>query len=255
MAASLELQFWVDKMARLLEICVDTPDGLDTAIAAGADRIELCAALDLGGLTPSVGLMTYAAQKTVPVYAMIRPRAGGFCFSHTEKDVMLAEIDAVAQAGLAGVVLGASCVDGSLDVALLQELCNHAQKLGLGTTLHRAFDLVPDASVALEQAINLKFERILTSGLQLKAIDGVEQLAELNIQADGRITIMPGSGVTSDNAMQILQTVKTNEIHASGRANRDNTDQRSIDFGFAASTIGQTSADKVSALKQAIASF
>lgn len=245
-------QFWVDKMTKLLEICVDTPDALDIAISAGADRIELCSALDLGGLTPSIGLMIYAAQKTIPVYAMIRPRTGSFCFNQADKAVMLSEIAAVAELGLTGVVLGASNSDGTLDMALLQELCAYAEKLGLGTTLHRAFDLVPDAFVALEQAIELKFERILTAGLQLKAIDGAEMLAALNRQAAGRIIIMPGSGITSDNAVQILETVKTDEIHASGRESVLNHDQRSVDFGFSSSMTGQTSADKISALKQAI---
>lgn len=239
-------------MGKLLEICVDTVDGLDIAIANGADRIELCSALGLGGLTPSVGLMAYAAKKSVPIYAMIRPRDGNFCFNPCEKEVMLSEITAVHAAGLAGVVLGASCEDGSLDISLLQELCEYAQSLSLGTTLHRAFDLVPDTYSAIEQAVALKFERILTSGQQLKAIDGLELLEKINAKANGRIIIMPGSGVTSENARSIIQAANFNEIHASGREVIINQDQRSIDFGFAPPEIAQTSADKVRTLKQAL---
>jgi copper homeostasis protein len=149
-------------MTALLEICVADAASLEAAIEGGADRIELCSALELGGLTPSPGLMRLAAQAPIPVYAMIRPRAGDFVFSAREGEIMLADIEAVGGAGLAGVVLGASLPDGRLDEALLSRLHGHAR--GLGTTLHRAFDLVPDRPAALEAAIALGFERILTSG-------------------------------------------------------------------------------------------
>ncbi len=129
-----------------LEVCVDDAAGLDAAIAGGADRIELCSALTLGGLTPSAGLMAIAAGAAVPVYAMIRPRGGDFVFSSRELDQMRAEIDAVRSAGLAGVVLGASRPDGMLDGSMLQALAEHAK--GLGLSLHRAFDCVPDEHLA-----------------------------------------------------------------------------------------------------------
>ena len=105
-----------------LEVCVDTPEGFEAAVAGGADRIELCAALDLGGLTPSPGLMALAAKASTPVYAMIRPRAGDFVFGLGDEAAMLGDIDAVRSAGLAGVVIGANLADGRLDVALLERL-------------------------------------------------------------------------------------------------------------------------------------
>src|SRR5690606_39396361 len=108
----------------------------------------------------------------IPVYAMIRPRAGSFCFSAEDEAIMAADIGNARNAGLAGVVLGASLADGSLDITLLERLI--AETNGLGTTLHRAFDLVPDAETALEQAIALGFERILTSGLSLTAEEGLD---------------------------------------------------------------------------------
>ena len=145
----------------LLEICVDTAAGLDAAIKGGADRIELCSALEVGGLTPTPGLIAYARTSPIPVYAMVRPRPGDFVFDVSDAATMLDDIRAVADAGLAGVVLGASLPDGQLDCATLQTLCAAAQ--GLGTTLHRAFDLVPDFDAALEMAVNLRFERVLTS--------------------------------------------------------------------------------------------
>ena len=123
-------------MARvLIEVCVDCAEGLAEAVAGGADRIELCSALEVGGLTPSVGLMRTASGCGVPVYAMIRPRAGGFGFSQEDVAVMLADIAAAREAGLAGVVLGAMRGDG-LDGAMLGTLTVAAQ--GMGTTLHRA---------------------------------------------------------------------------------------------------------------------
>ena len=145
-----------------LEVCVDTPEGLATAITAKVDRIELCADLGVGGLTPTPGMLAMAATAPMPVYAMIRPRQGDFVYGPEDRAVMLGDIAAVRQAGLAGVVLGASRRDRSLDEDTLAILCGAAE--GLGTTLHRAFDLVPDPEAALATAIRLGFERILTSG-------------------------------------------------------------------------------------------
>ncbi|MDP9756655.1 UNVERIFIED_ORG: copper homeostasis protein CutC [Rhizobium sp. SORGH_AS260] len=145
----------------ILEICVDDVAGLEAAVRGGADRIELCAALSGGGVTPSVGFMHRAAAYGLPVSVMIRPRAGDFVFTRDEADVMKRDIDAARAAGLSGVVLGASREDGSLDLPLLEELRRHAN--GLDVTLHRAFDVVPAMDEALEAAVALGFSRILTS--------------------------------------------------------------------------------------------
>lgn len=237
-------------MKKLLEICVDDPEGLAAALKGGADRIELCSSLDSGGLTPTAGLITQATLAQVPVYAMIRPRAGNFCFSALETKVMLYEIDAMRKAGLAGVVLGASTQDNRLDIALLQRLTVHAQ--GMGLTLHRAFDLTPDPFEALEQAIELGFERILTSGQKLKAIEGVDLLQQLVQRAAGRISIMPGSGVNAENAQKILSITGVHEIHSSGRMSQPNADLRSVELGFAASVSSQTSAMNIRQIKNIV---
>ena len=123
----------------LLEVCVADALSLAEAIAGGADRIELCSSLELGGLTPTPGLIGQAAEAPIPIYAMVRPRSGDFVFDTGDLDCMYREIDAVRAAGLAGVVLGASRPDGTLDTAMLEKLSRHAS--GLGTTLHRAIDL------------------------------------------------------------------------------------------------------------------
>jgi copper homeostasis protein len=237
-------------MSVLLEVCVDSAEGLEAAVEGGADRIELCSALDVGGLTPSRGLMALAAKAAVPVYAMIRPRAGSFVFGPADRQVMLADIDAAGESGLAGVVLGASRADGGLDVDLLKTLSERAG--AMDRTLHRAFDLVPDPTEALEQAIELGFERILTSGLAVKAPDGVAVLRRLVEQADGRISIMAGSGITPANVDDIVRQTRVTEVHASCRFPVTSLDDALVRFGFGAEQQYRTSADIVRQMRQAL---
>lgn len=237
-------------MRARLEVCVDSPEGLRAAVEGGAHRIELCAALDVGGLTPSPGLMALAARVPIPVYAMVRPRAGSFCFQADDAVSMIADIDAARNAGLAGVVIGASLPNGNLDLPLLRRLVDRAS--GLGTTLHRVFDLVPDPERSLEEAIELGCERILTSGLRHTALEGLPMLASLAKRAAGRIGIMPGSGITIENAMHILDETGVGEIHASCRQEVPVEDAGSVAFGFSKPHSFQTSANKVRQLVEAI---
>ncbi len=240
-------------MSVTLEICVDDADGLIAAIAGGANRIELCSALSLGGLTPSPGLMALAAKASVPVFAMIRPRDGDFVFSPAELDQMRRDIDAVRAAGLAGVVLGASAPGGTLDTEAMTQLARHAG--GLGMTLHRAIDLAPDRGAALELAVALGFERVLTSGGARTAEDGVDAIAALVKQANGRISIMPGSGVRPANAAMILRATGAREIHASCRAAGAPIAAEAIALGFARHAMrDQTSETLVGALAAAVKS-
>lgn len=230
-------------MTILLEVCVDSPAGLAAAIEGGADRIELCAALDVGGLTPSPGLMALAARASIPVHALIRPRAGSFVFGSDDEAAMAADIDAALTAGLAGVVIGASHEDGRLDTAMLARLKTVAGEAGV--TLHRAFDLVPDMDVALEQAIDLGMERILTSGGRLTAIEGVDEITRLMKKAASRIRIMPGSGLRPDN-VDHLQRCGVGEVHASCRRTIvADPDNRATAFGFQSKEAFATDADIV----------
>jgi copper homeostasis protein len=182
-----------------LEVCVDNVHGLAAALAGGADRIELCSALDIGGLTPSAGLLRAASSSPVPVVAMIRPRGGDFCFDEPETQLMLSDIDAVAAAGLQGVVLGASTPDGRLDRHILERLVARATDRGLRCALHRAIDLCPDLAQATGLAVDLGFERILTSGGARSAPEGLAGLQRCFDAAAGRIAIMPGAGIHPDN--------------------------------------------------------
>jgi copper homeostasis protein len=197
----------------ILEVCVDTPAGLAAAIAGGADRIELCSALALQGLTPAPGLMAIAARAEIPIYPMIRPRNGDFVYDEADLDAIIRDIDATRDAGLAGVVIGANLPSGELDVDALAMLVAHAE--GLGVTLHRAFDLTPDPFAALEIAIDLGFERILTSGCALNAMAGAETIAALVDKADGRIAILAGGGVNPSNVAQIVARTGVTEVHGS----------------------------------------
>lgn len=230
-----------------LEVCVDDADGLYAAIDGGADRIELCAALSVGGLTPNPGLMALAGPPPVPVYAMIRPRPGDFVFSAADLDVMRRDIDAARDAGLAGVVLGASLADGRLDTSMLTKLTGHAA--GLRMTLHRAFDLVPDFAEAMEVAVELGFERILTSGGARSAPQAIDRLAEIVDRAKGRLSIMPGSGVTLDTVDALLDRVTVSEVHSSCSVREPAQDQRLVEMGFVSADRRRTDAEMVRALK------
>lgn len=197
----------------ILEVCVDTPAGLAAAIAGGADRIELCSALALQGLTPAPGLMAIAAEAAIPIYPMIRPRHGDFVYDARDVDAIFRDIDATRAAGLAGVVVGANLPSGELDVDVLAMLVAHAE--GLGVTLHRAFDLTPDPFAALETAIDLGFERILTSGCALNAMAGSSMIAALVGQAAGRIAILAGGGVNPSNVAELVAMTAVREVHGS----------------------------------------
>ena len=234
----------------LLEVCVADAESLAAAIAGGADRIELCSALELGGLTPAPGLMRLAAKAPIPVYAMIRPRSGDFVFSADDLDIMRADIDATGSAGLAGVVIGASRPDGTLDEDMLRHLRDRAR--GLGITLHRAFDLVPDFSTALEAAIGLGIERILTSGGAVGASAGIAQLHALHDMARGRISIMPGGGLTPSNIGDLLRAVPVTEVHSSCSLPRITTSKRVVSLNLADRTHRRTDRSTVAGFKRAL---
>jgi copper homeostasis protein len=235
----------------LLEICVDDVTGLEAAIAGGADRIELCSALGAGGLTPSRGFMAVAAKASIPVHALIRPRAGDFSYSEAEIAVMETDIAAAREAGLAGVVIGATSTQATLDVDVIQRLVKAAG--GLNLTLHRAIDVVRDMDAALDLAIALGFSRILTSGGARHAEEGIETLARLAKRSAGRISIMPGGGVRPQNAARLLAVPGIRELHASC-SEAIASEARLTELGFSAETTRRTDAETVRALKNEMAS-
>ncbi|MCJ8322905.1 MAG: copper homeostasis protein CutC [Rhizobiales bacterium] len=202
-------------MSVLLEICVDSIEGVNSAANNGADRIELCSSLSAGGLTPSAGLIHYVAKMDIPAYAMIRPQDGHFCFDEAEMDIMKRDIDFCRESGLAGVVIGVTHENGTLHYNKLKQLVEHAD--GMGVTLHRAFDVTPDPLEALELAIEVGVNRILTSGQQESVIDGlalIETLVEKVKAKNSSLSIMPGAGITDENVAQVLAISGITEVHA-----------------------------------------
>lgn len=238
-----------------LEVCVDTIEGAWIAAENGADRIELCAALAEGGLTPSAGMMAAASRLPVPVFAMIRPRAGDFRYSDAEKTIMLRDIQLAEQQGMAGIVTGAVNSERCLDAEFLSPALRETR---LQATLHRAFDTLHDLPRTVSVAIELGFERILTSGQGQKAEQHVQMLAEIVRIADGRISIMAGSGVTPMNASRILTESGVHELHASCSV-RENAAARDLPetrLGFVAQDgARQTSAEQVRLLRSAIDTY
>lgn len=234
----------------ILEVCVDGPEGLKAAADGGADRVELCSALALGGLTPQPGLLRVANDLDMPSVAMIRPRAGDFIWTPAEVAFMQADIELMQNMGVIGVVLGASRPDGRLDVDVLRKLLEGVDE-GREAVLHRAFDLTPDPFEALEIAIALGFDRILTSGGAVRAVDALRLLSMLHERARDRITILPGSGITPDNLGTLLAALPVQEIHASC-AREIPQPREAVALGFAAPTRKETDAGLVRAMRQAM---
>ena len=241
----------------MLEVCVEDISGLWAAVEGGADRIELCSALALGGLTPSSALISAAARVPVPVHVLIRPRAGDFVYDAREADLLAADIASAVAAGLAGIVIGASRPDATLDVALLEKLVGVARSAAaqrakpIALTLHRAFDLCRKPLEALEATIQLGFDRILTSGGAETALGGRTTLTALARQTHGRIKILAGAGINPNNVASILAT-GVDEIHASCQVPLPPPDPRLIELGFIPAHTYRTTASAVSALASAM---
>ena len=235
-----------------LEVCIDSVAGLDVAAASAADRAELCSALTLGGLTPSHGLMATAAAKDLPCFVLIRPREGDFCYTQREIDVIRCDIDTVRSLKLAGVVIGANRPDGSLDEGALRQLVEHAA--GLPAVLHRAFDLVPDFSAALETAINLGFMRVLTSGGTPGAPEGSHVIRQLVEQAGDRIEVMAGSGLNPDNVAQFVRETGVPAVHSSCSSPVFNS-TRTVELGFAPAMARSTDAKVIAAMVERLSAL
>lgn len=197
-----------------LEIIGFNIESCIAAQQAGAHRIELCDNVFEGGTTPSYGFIKAARAKlSIELYVMIRPRGGDFLYSAEAFDIMKADIYMCKQLGCDGIVTGILKEDGSIDKKRCNELV--VQAYPLGVTFHRAFDRTNNSLQAMEDIIETGFERILTSGQQPKASQGVQQIKELISVADERIIIMPGAGVTAENIISIAESTGATEFHSS----------------------------------------
>lgn len=203
----------------IVEVVVYNMESALRAQEGGADRIELCDSPADGGTTPSFGIIEAVRQQVnLDVFVMIRPRGGDFHYSNYEFHCMKRDIDQCQKLSVDGVVFGILLTNGTLDKKRCKELIDRARPLKV--TCHRAFDMTRDPLEALEDCIEVGFDRILTSGQQATADKGADLIGELIKQARGRIVIMPGSGVNEQTVQGIVLKTKANEIHFSASVNR-----------------------------------
>ena len=203
----------------LVEVCVESVAGAFAAVVGGAARIELCSSLDAGGLTPSAGLCeAVCAAVQVPVFAMVRPRAGDFLFDSAEVDVMVRDIEALRRAGAAGIVVGALTSGGEVDRRRMGEFVDVADDLPV--TFHRAFDVCRDAAEAVEELCALGVTRLLSSGQKASAPEGKHRLREVVELAAGRLHVMAGAGIREDNVVRLVEFTGVSEVHLSAAGQR-----------------------------------
>lgn len=202
-------------MSYFIEACCPDLESVRRAVSAGANRVELCEQLEIGGVTPSVELIQGAldAAGNVPVNVLIRPRGGNFVYTPGEVEQMLQSIRECKSLGVNGVVIGALKSDGAIDIETVSRLVHEAGSMDI--TFHRAFDEAADLRAALEDIIGLGIKRVLTSGGCPTAYLGRFVLRELVRQSAGRISVMPGCGVTPGNIAEIASVTAAKEFHGS----------------------------------------
>jgi copper homeostasis protein len=200
------------------EVCVVSVGGVDAALTARADRVELCANLEVGGITPSIRLIERAveiAAGRLAVHVLVRPRGGDFVYSADEEDVMSRDIVAAKSVGADGVVIGALTADGAVDVPLTRRLIEMARPLSV--TFHRAFDETADPASAFGDVLALGADRLLTSGGAPTALEGADLIETLVARSGKNIAVMAGSGVTERTAADIVRRTRVRELHFSAR--------------------------------------
>jgi copper homeostasis protein len=237
-----------------LEICVDSVESAIAAARGGAERIELCAALSEGGITPSAGITTMVREAIdKELYVIIRPRGGNFVYSEPELAIMRRDIVAARAHGVDGVVLGALKADDTVDRTHTRELIELARPLRV--TFHRAFDVCRDLDGALEDVIACGADRLLTAGGRSDAIKGLDTIARLQQRATGRIRIMAGGGIRIGNVRKIARRTGIRDVHTSlstrvqSAAYDGGTDGSDLQSGFACYVVKE---DDVRAFKSVL---
>lgn len=197
-----------------LEICTTSAEDCAVAEQNGADRVELNCALMLGGLTPSLGALREArAAICIPLIAMIRPRAGGFCYSASDFKVMQRDAEAALAEGADGIAFGILTPTGTIDL----ERCRQIMKLAAGrqAVFHRAFDVVPEPLTALDQLMDLGVTRVMTSGQETSAYNGAANIAQYLRHAAGRLEILPAGGINRFTVADVVSRTGCDQVHAS----------------------------------------
>lgn len=200
----------------ILECCVDSVESALLAQEGGADRLELCSSLIIGGTTPTLSLYErIRLVSSIRIHALIRPRFGDFLYTKEELALIRSEIARFRQAGAEGVVIGCLTPEGDLDTEAMKPLMEAAE--GMSVTLHRAFDMCRDPFAALETAVRLGIDTILTSGQANSCLEGLELLQKLQEQAKGRITLLAGAGINAQAVETLLRQTTLTAFHMSGK--------------------------------------
>ena len=204
----------------LFEACVESTEFALAAERGGADRIELCTDLDIGGVTPPQLMIAETRRVlSIPVHVLIRPRGGDFRYTNDEFELMKSDVLSAKRAGVDGIVVGILNEDRTVDAKRTGVLVELARPMSV--TFHRAFDETPDPHRALDDIIGVGIDRLLTSGRKPAAIEGVKIIKELVEWSAGRIIVMPGGGVREENARAIIEQTGAREIHGSLRGAKD----------------------------------
>lgn len=204
----------------ILECCVDSVESALQAEKGGADRLELCSNLVIGGTTPTLALFRQIREHTnIPIHVLLRPRFGDFLYTDQELCVIAREIDMFREAGAEGIVIGCLDPDGNLDLEAMNFLIDHSGQMNI--TLHRAFDMCVDPFHTLELAKLVGIHTILTSGCQPSCLDGIDLIRQLDEQAEGRIAIMAGAGIEENSAKILKEETEITSFHMSGKKIRE----------------------------------
>lgn len=229
----------------VLELCTDSLNGVLTAGNLNLNRVELCSALELGGLTPNIGLVKVCVDANcVEIHAMLRPRGGGFDYNSEELKMMEADLKAFAEIGVNGVVFGILNSDHTVSKEN-KKLVDLANSFHMEATFHRAFDLIKDKKAATNQLIDMGFTRILTSGGATRAIDGLEVIKDLQSAYGKQIQILAGSGINAENA-SIFKNAGIQQLHFTARKRLNTIDS----FGFGSEF--KVDEAKIKAIKQSL---
>jgi copper homeostasis protein len=200
----------------MLEVCVQSDVELIVSQSAGAQRIELCSRLEVGGLTPTIEMVQQCLQvATVPVVVLVRSRAGDFCFDPNEQSEMMRQVKEITQLGVKGIVSGGLIQNGEINESFASQL--RAACTSCELVFHRAFDEIADKERAMDQLVQLGVDRILTSGGVGDAMEYLPSLHQLQKHSAGRIELLPAGGIRSRNAARLLQETGCSQLHASFR--------------------------------------
>jgi copper homeostasis protein len=204
----------VAERAVTIEVCVENTDGLLAAERAGADRVELCAALIEGGLTPSWGMILEAKRcARRPFHVIVRPRGGDFLYSEVEFAAMRADVAALRELGVAGVVIGCLTPEGDIDEARMRALIEAARPLSV--TCHRAFDMTRDPLAAVEALVRAGVDRVLTSGQRDTALEGLATLRATVEAARGRLGVIACGALDAGSIARVRDATGARELHFS----------------------------------------